>query len=115
MPVQRGSAPVGVWFVLQSVPSNLAETIIADADAIVRSTVLLSCVHPVQTALSAPVTHYRISLKDLAVRFPAPYATINSRMVRATGSYRASSSSERHACFESVPLPTCALDSKYNA
>ena len=104
--VQRGAKPMGVWVVLQSL-LNKSSGFQIDAEAVVRSSVLLAGVHPVKTALGAPVTHYRISLHDLAFRFPAPYATAKSRMVQATGSFRVPSS-DREACFVSVPQPTCA-------
>jgi len=105
--VQRGAKPMGVWVVLQSLPSKKSRGITLDANTIVRSSVRLAGVLPVKTALGNPVTHYRVSLNDLAVRFPAPYATVKSRMIRATGSYRVPTSI-RDACFVSLPQPTCA-------
>lgn len=63
LPVQVGTAPAGAWVVLQSIPST-ANGITIDANTVIRTSVLLSGVHPVETALGAPVTHYRVSLYD---------------------------------------------------
>lgn len=109
MPVQSGTSRLEAWPVLQSIRGN-GNRIVVDADRIVRSTVLLSGVRPVKTSQGAPVAHYRPSLHDLAIRFPAPYATVNSRIVRAAGSYRVPGM-QRYACFLSVPLPTCTKTS----
>lgn len=83
-----------------------ASGIVVDADTIVRQSVRLTGVRPIQTPAGEPVMNYRPSLHDLAVRFPAPAATVNSRLVRATGSYRVPGV-QRFACFRSAPLPTC--------
>lgn len=106
VPVQTGNSSKGAWVVLESVRTK-RYGIIVDAAAIVHSTVLLSGVRPAQTSRGAPVAHYRQTLKDLAVRFRAPYATVKPRMVRATGSYRVPGV-QRFACFQSAPLQTCA-------
>ena len=106
MPVQKGASPVGAWIVIQSV-SVKGYGVTVDADSVIRTTVLLSGVRPVRTSLGAPVTNYRPSLHDLAVRFPTPYATAKSRLVRATGSYRVPGV-QRYACFQSKPMQTCA-------
>lgn len=105
LPVQRGPSPVGAWVVLESV-RGAASRIKIDADAIVRGSVLLSGVRPYSTARGGTVAKYRTQLRDLVIRFPGLYATRYSRMVHATGSYRVAGS-QRKACFESVPLPTC--------
>lgn len=109
LPVQSGparAARVGAWLVLQSVGKE-SYGIIVDADTIVQSTVMLSGVRVAVPSKGTPVAHYRASLHNLAVRFPAPYATAKPRMVRATGRYRVLNAT-RYACFESAPLPTCA-------
>ena len=89
LPVQRRAfTPAGAWVVLQSVRGK-ASDITADADRVVRSSVLLAGVNPAQTTRGDPIVHYRPSLNDLAFRFPVPAASAKSRMVHATGSYRA--------------------------
>lgn len=106
--MKRGPTASGTWVVFQSLLSSNNKTITVDASTIVHSTVLLTGVQPVQDpSMGAPVTHCRLTLHDLAFRFPAPNATVAPRMVRATGSYRIPGAS-RYACFESTPLPTCA-------
>lgn len=105
VPVQKGSTRVGAWVVLESVRSK-GYGITIDANAIIRSSILLAGNRPAQTSRGDPVTNYRPSLHDLAVRFSAPYRTVKSRLIRATGSYRVQNSN-RYACFQSVPVRTC--------
>jgi len=105
VPVQGRGTRVGAWIVLQSI-RNATNGIVIDSSTIVRSTVLLSSMRLVLTSRGVPVAHYRPALHNLAVRFPAPYATARSRAIRTTGSYRVAGT-KRLACFESVPLPTC--------
>lgn len=105
LPVQRGDHAEGAWAVLESVRRS-DNKITVDADRIIRSTVLLSGVCPVKNSRGEAVESYRPSLHDLSIRFPAPYATVKSRTVRVTGSYRVPGTG-RPACFESVPLQTC--------
>lgn len=102
VPVQKGTAPLGVWIVLQSTGGSTP----IDANSIVRGSVRLAGVAPAQANSSYPVAHYRPSLHDLAFRFPAPYATPKSRIIAATGYYHVANV-KRFACFTGSPLPTC--------
>lgn len=105
VPVQKGTSKVGAWVVLQSVRTKLFGITI-DSNAIIRASLKLAGVLPVETTDGNPVTHYRPSLHDLAVRFPAPYSTVKSRAIRVTGNYRITGST-RFACFETVAMKTC--------
>lgn len=105
MPVQRGAIKMGVYIVLQSARGQDAGIAI-DANSIYPTTVALSGVGPSLTSSGAPIAKYWPSLHNLAMQFPAPYRTVNSRMVRVAGSYRVSGV-KRYACFVSVLLPTC--------
>ena len=101
-----GAYPVVV--VLKSIKAKGSPKILADANAIIPETLLLSGVRPYSQKNGGIVSHYRPSHHDLAVRFQNARVQLNSKTaVRVTGAFRAAGT-KRAVCFVSTWMPTCS-------